>query len=232
MEVTTAQTAAASGLWHNNSVLVQITGLSPLLALTTTATTALGLGLATALVTVSACITCSLLRAWLPEQWRLVYYLAIVAFFTTVIGLILEMSFYPLHRQLGIYLPLICANGAILLRMETFSRHHRLLPSLQDALATALGFLWLIVLLGALRELTAYGTVFAHLDLLKPGRVDQYAEPGSASFRFSVLQPGALIILGLLVAGLNLLNRRRSATKTVAAANLVRIKRVRVTGRP
>jgi Na+-translocating ferredoxin:NAD+ oxidoreductase subunit E len=233
-----SSSADKSSLWHRNAVVVQLLGLSPVLAVSTTFAYGLGLALATLLVITASCVTVSLLRNFIEPNWRLVYYMMIIAFFTSLIVILLQITLYPLYRILGIYLPLICCNAGILHRMECYASRNSPLHALGDALQTGLGFLLVIVSLGALREWLSYGSVLAdwHLLLLNSA-IDAAQESVSsvpfARFQFTLLQPGALICLGLLVALKNALDRRFPLLNSSQdAASIKPVKRVRVTGKP
>lgn len=228
-----------SSLWNNNSVVVQLLGLSPVLAMSTTAAYGLGLAIATMVVTVASCVTASLLRKQIRHNWRLVLFMLIIAFYTSVVAAIVQREYLPLYQILGIYLPLICCNVAILQRMECFASKHTVWRASLDGFVTALGFLLVIVVLGALREWLSYGSLFANMQLLVPGIDSGIASSGvmpvesaSVRFRFTLLAPGALICLGLLVALKNTIDHRFPGRRSDTAATANTIKRVRVTGKP
>ncbi len=232
-------TRQPSSLWHNNSVVVQLLGLSPVLALSTTVAYGLGLAIATMLVTVASCVTASLLQKRIKPNWRLVLFMLIIAFYTSIVAAIVQREFFLLYQILGIYLPLICCNVAILQRMECFASKHTVWRASLDAFVTALGFLLVIVALGALREWLSYGSLFAKLHLLVPDADSgitssgaMVVESGSIRFSFTLLAPGALICLGLLVALKNTFDRRFPGKDSATAATANPVKRVRVTRKP
>jgi len=200
--------------------------LSPIFAVSDTVVNGIGLGLATFVVTVAACITASIAKNYINHTWRLVYYMIIITFFVSLIEILLRAAFFPLYRSLGVYVPLTCCNAAILYRIETFSCHASPAIALRDALNTALGFLWIIVLLSVIREWLSFGTLFANRELLVPylevaGTESISTNTANASFKIPLLQPGALIIFGLLVALKNLIDQGllRPSSKTSTSAN-------------
>ena len=226
MNTNTLKLPEQSSLWHNNSVAVQVLGLSPIFAVSDTAVNGIGLGLATFIVTVAACITASIANNYINYTWRLVYYMVIIAVFVSLIETLMRVAFFPLYRSLGIYVPLICCNAAILYRIETYSCRVSPAIALRDALNTALGFLWIIVLFSVIREWLSFGTFFANRDLLAPylvlaGTESVGINTDNFSFKFPLLQPGALIIFGLLVALKKLLDQRllRPSSKTSTGEN-------------
>jgi electron transport complex protein RnfE len=203
----------SSSIWHNNSVLVQLLGLSPVLAISTSMVNGLALGVATLLVTVASCTTTAIFRGVLNVGWRLVFYVAIIGCYVTVIDLLVTTYFYPLSRSLGIYLPLIGCNAAIIFRMESFSRHAKTVAAFKDSVLTGAGFLWVIFTFAAIREWTSTGDLFSNAQLLIPFREGSSSTPIStypamAKFIFPSQIPGAFIILGLILAGKNLVDRK------------------------
>ena len=136
------------GLWHNNPALVQLLGLCPLLAVTGTVTNALGLGLATLLVLLGSSFSVSLIRNHVPASVRLPAFVMIIASFVTCAELLMQAFTYELYQILGIFIPLIVTNCAILGRADAFASKHSPLPALIDAFMMGLGFTLVLVLLG------------------------------------------------------------------------------------
>ncbi len=200
-----------SGLWHQNTGLVVLLGLCPLLAVTGTVVNGLGLGIATALTLVFSNLAVSLARGILRPEIRIPAYVIIIASVVTVIQLTLQAWFHDLYRTLGIFIPLIVTNCAIIGRAEAFAARNPPLASVVDGFATGLGFCITLAALGALRELSGRGTLFAQAELLfgeqaKHWRLEVIPEyPG---FLLAILPPGAFIGLGLLIAGRNALDSR------------------------
>lgn len=220
---------------ENNPVLIQLLGLSPVLAVSSTVAYGVGLGLATFFVCVFSCLTASLLKRTIPHRWRLVWYMLILASYTTVVETISQLYFYPLFLRLGFYLPLICCNVAILVRMETVSAKSNWPAAMLDAAQTGFGFLIALLLVAACRELLASGTILSNWQLLLPASYELETVASSLSeahfFRFANTQAGVLILLGMLVAAINFLSQRSSRTAADKQEQTIPVKRARVTGR-
>ena len=140
------------GLWKNNPALVQLLGLCPLLAVTGSVVNALGLGLATMMVLVGSNLSVSLIRNPVSDAVRLPAFVMIIASFVTVAELTMQAFTYELYEVLGIFIPLIVTNCAILGRADAFASKNPILPSVVDGVMMAIGFTVVLVLLGALRE--------------------------------------------------------------------------------
>ena len=211
------------GLWKNNPALVQLLGLCPLLAVSNTVINGLGLGLATILTLVASNGSVSLLRKKIPDEARLPVFVLIIASIVTIIELLMNAWFHELYLILGIFIPLIVTNCAIIGRAEAFAARNPVGPSLVDGLMMGLGFTAVLVLLGAIREVIGQGTLLseAHLMFGESARsltiviIDDYR-----GFLMALLPPGAFIGLGLIVALKNWIDTRQkssSANDTVVA---------------
>ena len=206
------------GLWHQNTGLVVLLGLCPLLAVTGTVVNGLGLGLATLLTLVASNLSVSWLRGLLRPEIRIPAFVLIIASVVTVIQLLMQAFMHDLYRVLGIFIPLIVTNCAIIGRAEAFASRHHPLAAMVDGLATGLGFCLTLVLLGALRELLGRGTLLsqAHLMFGEAGRaLELTVLPHYEGFLLAILPPGAFIGLGLLVAARNWLQARRARRSAV-----------------
>lgn len=223
-----------NGLWSNNPALVQLLGLCPLLAVTGTVVNALGLGLATLVVLVGSNTAVSLIRNYVPDAVRLPAFVMIIASFVTCAELLMQAFTYELYQVLGIFIPLIVTNCAILGRADAFARKNPLLPSMLDALMMALGFLAVLLVLGALREMVGQGTLFTHMELIFGPAAASWELtlfPNYPDFLFAVLPPGAFVGLGLLIALKNRIDSGIAARRAAKADQVVTgSKRVRVTG--
>ena len=192
-----------NGLWDNNPGLVQLLGLCPLLAVSSTTVNGLGLGLATIAVLVISSAAVSLLRSALSPEIRIPAFVLIIATTVTAVDLVLQAWLHDLSRTLGIFVPLIVTNCTILARAEAFASRQPLPAALNDALAQGVGFAAVLILLGAGRELVGHGTVLADLDLLLGERFADFSiqvMPFDSGLLIALLPPGAFIGLGLLVA--------------------------------
>lgn len=208
-----------NGLWHNNQALVALLGLCPLLAVTNTAVNGLGLGLATLLVLTASNVTVSSIRHLVRPEIRLPVFVLVIASFVTAVELSMNAWFPELHKILGIFIPLIVTNCAIIGRAEAYASKHSMLPALIDGLSMGIGFLLVLVTLGGIREFIGQGTLFADLHLMF-GEAAQslYFSLGSdfEGALIAILPPGAFIGLGLLIAVKNIIDQRvaRKAEKT------------------
>lgn len=192
-----------NGLWDNNPGLVQLLGLCPLLAVSSTTVNGLGLGLATIAVLVISSAAVSLLRTTLRPEIRIPAFVLVIATTVTAVDLILQAWLHDLSRVLGIFVPLIVTNCTILARAEAFASRQPLAASLNDGLAQGAGFAAVLVVLGAGRELIGHGTVLADLDLLLGDRFGDFSIqilPFESGLLLALLPPGAFIGLGLMVA--------------------------------
>lgn len=205
-----------NGLWNNNVALVQLLGLCPLLAVTGTVINGLGLGLATMLTLVSSNAAVSLIRHWVRPEVRVPVFVLIIASVVTAIELAMNAWLYELYIVLGIFIPLIVTNCGILARAEAYASKNSLLPSMLDGFMMGLGFMLVLVTLGAIREVLGYGTLLsnAHLMFGELARnwtlylVEDY--PG---FLLAILPPGAFIGMGLIIALKNIIDRRLQKTQ-------------------
>jgi len=204
----------ADGAWRQNTGLVVLLGLCPLLAVTGTVVNGLALGLATMLTLMASNLSVSLLRGLLRPEIRIPAFVLIIASVVTVIELLMHAWFYDLYRVLGIFIPLIVTNCAIIGRAEAFASRNAPIPSLVDGFATGLGFCFTLVLLGALRELAGHGTLLAGANMLFGdwGRgLTMAIVPNHPGFLLAILPPGAFFGLALLIAARNAWQARRPA---------------------
>lgn len=208
---------AIDGLWRNNTALVQLLGLCPLLAVTSTAVNGLGLGLATTLVLIASNVTVSLIRNMVRGEIRIPVFVLVIASFVTAIQLAMNAYFHDLYKILGIFIPLIVTNCSIIGRAEAFASKHNPTESFMDGLAIGLGFTAVLVVLGGMREVIGSGTLFsgAHLMFGEAARglsitvIHDYH-----GFLLAILPPGAFLGLGFLIAMKNLIERRQKQKAT------------------
>ncbi|WP_105257810.1 electron transport complex subunit E [Pseudoalteromonas sp. T1lg88] len=226
------KTLFKDGVWANNPALVQLLGLCPLLAVSSTITNALGLGLATLLVLVGSNVTVSLVRNWVPKDIRIPVFVMIIAAFVTIIQLLMNAFTFGLYQSLGIFIPLIVTNCAIIGRAEAFASKNSPLLSAWDGLMMGFGFALILCVLGAMRELIGQGTLFDGADLLlgpwaQSLRLDIIHFDNQ--FLLAILPPGAFIGLGLLIAAKNLIDAQLKAKQLAPDAEQVKGPRARVT---
>lgn len=200
------------GLWTNNSTLVQLLGLCPLLAVSNNVTNALGLGLATLLVLTITNTIISLFRKVIPHDIRIPIYVMIIATAVTTIQLLMNAFAFPVYQSLGIFVPLIVTNCIVIGRAEAFASKNSVAHSAFDGFAMGLGMTLSLVVLGAIREIIGNGTLFDGLDLLlgswaKSLRMDLlHLDTG---LLLAILPPGAFIGLGLILAVKNIIDRKK-----------------------
>ncbi|MDX5297490.1 MAG: electron transport complex subunit E, partial [Gammaproteobacteria bacterium] len=154
------------GLWNNNPALVQLLGLCPLLAVTSTVVNALGLGLATLIVLTGSNTAVSMIRHYVPDTVRLPAFVMIIASLVTCAELLMQALTYELYQILGIFIPLIVTNCAILGRADAFAARNPVGKAALDGFMMGLGFLIVLVILGGLREVIGQGTLLAGMELL------------------------------------------------------------------
>ncbi len=201
------------GLWHNNPGIVQLLGLCPLLAVSNTTINGFTLGIATLFVLVGSNVCVSLCRHWIPFHLRIPIFILLIATGVTVIELLLQAISYSLFLSLGIFIPLIVTNCAILARAEVFASRNNWLPSFIDGLGHGIGFLCVLTLLGALREILSSGTLFSGIEQLLGTWTENWTLQifsFDQSFLLAALPPGAFFGLGLLIALKNSLDEKKN----------------------
>ncbi|MCQ9122965.1 electron transport complex subunit E [Rodentibacter caecimuris] len=200
------------GIWKNNPAIVQLLGLCPLLAVSSTATNALGLGLATMLVLICTNTVISLFRKQIPHEIRIPIYVMIIATTVTVVQLLMNAYTYRLYQSLGIFIPLIVTNCIVIGRAEAFASKNNLLQSIWDGFSMGFGMALSLTMLGALREIFGQGTIFEGIENLfgeQAKFLTFHIYQMDSSFLLFILPPGAFIGLGLLLALKNRIDNRR-----------------------
>ncbi|EGI71789.1 electron transport complex subunit E [Pseudoalteromonas sp. B28] len=225
------KTLYKEGVWVNNPALVQLLGLCPLLAVTSTVTNALGLGLATLLVLIGSNVTVSIVRNWVPKDIRIPVFVMIIAGFVTIVQLLMNAYTFGLYQSLGIFIPLIVTNCAIIGRAEAYASKNPVHLSAFDGLMMGLGFMAVLLVLGTMRELIGQGTLFDGADLLlgpwaQSLRIEVFNFDNQ--FLLAILPPGAFLGLGLLIAAKNVIDAQIKS-KQVAPPEAEKGPRARVT---
>jgi len=202
------------GLWYRNPALVQLLGLCPLLAVSNTLANSLGLGIVTLLVLTCSNLLVSSLRGWLDNSTRLPAQILVIATFVTCADILLQGFFFELHQRIGLFVALIVTNCTLLARAESYASRQPLRFAALDGLMMGLGFLLVLVLLGAIREALGQGTVFADMQLLfgEPARAWEITL-GDTGLLLAVLPPGAFITFGCLIAVRNWIEQHRQASQ-------------------
>jgi electron transport complex protein RnfE len=203
-----------NGLWKQNPGVVQLLGLCPTLAVTTTAVNGLSLGIATALVMAASNGSVSPVRKFIPSEIRVPVFILVIAVLVTVIDLSINAFAHPLHKVLGIFIPLIVVNCIVLARVESFAVKNSPAPSILDGFMMGLGLALVLGLLGAMREILGKGTLFSGIDLAFGPAAKQFVLtiiPDYHGFLLAVLPPGAFLGLGTLIAVRNWIEIRKTA---------------------
>jgi electron transport complex protein RnfE len=220
----TYKTLAREGLWDNNPVLAQSLALCPLLAVTTSATNGLGMGLATLFVIVATSIVISALREIITPEVRIPVFILLIAATVTIVDMMMNAFVHDLYKVLGLFIPLIVTNCMILGRAESFASRFPVKLAALDGLMMGLGFLWVLVLLGAIREIIGSGTLFANASLLL-GQSFAFMEltliPDYKGYLIMILPPGGFLVMGFLMAGKRVLDARIEQANQAAVAQAV-----------
>ena len=186
------------GIAEENPVLVLALGLCPTLAVTTSAFNGLGMSVAFTFVILGSNIIVSLIRNWVPKRIRIPVYITVIASFVTIVKLFMAAFTPTLQQNLGIYVPLIVVNCIILGRAEAFASRHGIRDSIADALGMSVGFTWVLVTLGGVREILGQGTFFG-LNILGSGYNPTL---------LMILPPGAFLTIGVMIAIMQHLRQR------------------------
>ncbi len=205
------RTIARDGLWDNNGVFGMLLGLCPTMAITTSATNGLGMGLATAVVMAASGMLVSMFRSHITQEVRIPVYILIVAAMVTLVDLAMNAWMHELYKVLGLFIPLIVSNCLPLARLEAFAAKEPVLPSLADGIFMGIGFTLALTAIGAVRELIGSGTLFADASLLL-GPAFKFMElrimPADSGILMMILPPGGFLVAGLMVVGKRMLDVR------------------------
>ena len=203
---------AWNGIWKQNTGVVQILGLCPILAISTSMVNAVSLGLATIVVMAVANLAVSALRNFIPYEIRIPVFILIIAALVTMVDLSFNAFFHDLYLVLGIFIPLIVTNCIVLARVEAYAAKNDPLTSTIDGIMMGLGLVWVLGLLGAMRELIGAGTLFAGIEMIIPGAsaISVFGDDYNG-FLIAILPPGAFFALGMLIAAFNAINARLAA---------------------
>lgn len=213
---------ASEGLWSANPALVGMLGLCPLLAVSADLSTSIGLGIATMLVLTISNGVISSIRRLIEPNTRLPVQILVIATAVTSVDLLMQAWYFELHQRVGLFVALIVTNCVLLGRAERFASKQPVLLAMFDGLMTGLGFLFVLILMGSLREVTGQGTLLANFSLLtgmeSKGWTLQFFDQG---FLLMALPPGAFLCLGLLIAAKNFLdNKYRKKQKPASTARI------------
>ncbi len=211
------------GLWDNNIVFSQSIGLCPLLAVTGTAVNGLGMGLATTAVMVVCSAMVSRGRSFIPPEIRIPIFVVLIAMVVTLVDMFMNAWLHEMHKVLGLFIPLIVTNCAILGRVEAYASRQPVPEAAMDGLMMGLGFTLALVALGAAREILGSGTLFANASLLM-GESFSWLEmvliEKYRGFLLMALPPGGFLMLGFMLAGKKVLDRKLQARAIAKSGQL------------
>lgn len=210
------------GLWINNVTLSQKLALCPLLAVTSTATNGLGMGIATTAVLVMTNVAISLVRGVITPQVRIPAFILVIAGIVTLVDMAINAYAHELYKVLGLFIPLIVTNCVILGRAEAFASRNGPAYSAADGLGMGLGFTAALTGIGAIREVLGSGTLFANASLML-GAPMAFLEttilPDYKGFLLMILPPGGFLVLGFALAAKRIFDTRASRRAAATAAS-------------
>ena len=211
-----------NGLWDNNAVFTQMLALCPLMAVTTTATNGLGMGIASTGVLLASNVVIASCREMISQEVRIPVFVLLIASLVSLADMMINAWMHELYKVLGLFIPLIVVNCAVLGRAEAFASKKPVLASAVDGLAMGLGYTLALILIGGCREILGSATLFSHASLLL-GDGFAFLEatliPNYKGFLLMLLPPGGFLVLGFLLAGKRAMERRweqRTAARSKA----------------
>ena len=211
MKNSSIKTTAIESLWRENPSLTKLMGICPIIAMSSSVSIAIGLGLATLIVIITSNIIASAIRQQLNLATRVPSLIFIIATMVTALEMLMQVSFYGLFELLGVFLPLIVVNQIVLMSAESSASQKSLSNSVLDGFLTGLGFLLVLVLISSIRELIGNGSLFENMEVLF-GSVakDWVIHPFGNDFQFRLIlmPPGALLILGAVIAAKNTFSKK------------------------
>ena len=211
MKNSSIKTTAIEALWRENPSLTKLMGICPIIAMSSSVSIAIGLGLATLIVIITSNIIASAIRQQLNLATRVPSLIFIIATMVTALEMLMQVSFYGLFELLGVFLPLIVVNQIVLMSAESSASQKSLSNSVLDGFLTGLGFLLVLVLISSIRELIGNGSLFDNMEILF-GSVakDWVIHPLGNNFQFRLLlmPPGALLIFGVVIAAKNAFSKK------------------------
>jgi electron transport complex protein RnfE len=221
---TNYKTIVKDGLWDNNGVFSMLLGMCPAMAMSTSATNGFGMGLATAAVMAASSLLVAVFRKLITPEVRIPVYILIVAAMVTLVDLAMNAWMHELYKVLGLFIPLIVSNCLPLARLEAFAAKQPVLPSFLDGLFMGLGFTIALTAIGAVREITGNGTLFADASLLLGPAfkaIELRLLPADMGVLMMILPPGGFLVTGLLVVVKRLLDLRAGKEIQMGGAHSV-----------
>lgn len=218
------RTIARDGLWDNNGVFSMLLGMCPTMAMTTTATNGLGMGLATAVVMAASSLLVATFRNQITQEVRIPVYILIVAAMVTLVDLCMNAWMHELYKVLGLFIPLIVSNCLPLARLEAFAAKEPVLPSFLDGLFMGIGFTFALTAIGAVREIFGAGTLFADASLLMGPAfkvMEMRLMPADMGVLMMILPPGGFLVTGFLVVAKRMIDLRAGKAIQMGGAHSV-----------
>jgi len=190
-----------NGITTENPTFVQLLGMCPTLAVTTSLINAIGMGLSATFVLIFSNLVISLLRKFIPSKIRIASYIVVIAAFVSIIEMLLKAYLPSISDALGLFIPLITVNCIILARAESFASKNKPIPSVFDGLGMGLGFTLGLSVLGSVREILGAGTLLG---------ISLFGEAFEPALIF-ILPPGAFLALGVILAIYNMIKDKKGA---------------------
>lgn len=184
------------GIWTNNPVLILLLGFCPTLAVSTTLNNAVGMAFAATFVLVSSNIVISIIRNFVPSKMRIPVFIIVIATFVTMVDLVMYGYTPKLHKSLGVFIPLIVVNCIVFGRAEAYASKNKVFDSFLDGLGMGIGFLLIISILAAIREIIGNGTLWG---------INLFGDSYTPAI-VAILPPGAFLTIGLMLGGMNFIN--------------------------
>ncbi|MEO0034913.1 MAG: electron transport complex subunit RnfE [Pseudomonadota bacterium] len=218
------KTIIKDGLWENNGVIAMLLGMCPTMAVTTSATNGLGLGIATTLVMAGSSLLVALFRNTITQEVRIPVYILIIASLTTLVDLSMNAWMHEMYKVLGLFIPLIVSNCLPLARLEAFAAKEPVSRSFMDGLFMGIGFTLALMVIGAFRELIGNGTIFADAALLL-GPAFHFMElrlmPADSGVLLAILPPGGFLATGLVLVAKRMIDLAAGKEIRMAGAHSV-----------
>lgn len=217
--MSTFRDIAQNGIWKQNTSLVQLLGLCPLLAVSSTFVNGVSLAIATIFVMALSSGVVASVRSFIPHEIRIPVFILIIAALVTMVDLAMNAWLHELYLVLGIFIPLIVVNCIVLARVEAFAAKNTPLVAAWDGAMMGVGMVVAIAVLGGLREIIGTGLLFSGIEMVIPGsRPLQLFPEDYPGFLVAILPPGAFIVLGFMIAGRNWLDARAAERARAAHA--------------
>jgi electron transport complex protein RnfE len=191
-----------NGIWDNNPLLIQFVGLCPLMAVSNSFVNSMMLAFSTIFVLVASAFLVSFIKEYIRAEIRLPIFVLLIASLTTIVELFLQYFTYELYLVIGLYIPLITTNCILLARMESFASRNKISTSMIDAIAMGIGFFWVLLFIGSVREILGSGTLFYGMsDVFSFWSESWVINLGEkSSIPLFAFAPGGFLTMGLVLA--------------------------------